>query len=669
MWLAPLFLLGLLGLAAPLWLHRFARQTDQKQPFASLMFLEASQIRRSRRHELRYWLLLLLRWLLLALLVFAFAGPLWRVAVKPGTTAATLHVIAVDTSLSMNYMGVWDRTQQRVGDLLNSVRGADRAMLVAADHRLRVMHEPVFAGQVAAIRAALQGMRPGQSRLDYGALLSGSAAWGAGPGETVVLHVVSDMQQSASPLRFADLQAPPGVNLDLIDVGEAKSVNLRVADVALDERDTGRVMLRLEGDFAATAGRQLVLQINGVERGRKPLPRDITLPATEYWDIGDLGDGEHRLSVRLEPADALPQDDAYFALVRRVRPKVMLVAAATNGDDAIYLRAAMQSLENPQFDVDTVQPSALPTRSLSEFAAIVVADAGLLNAAAAEALRKYVSDGGAALLALGARAAQQPAVPVSGAAMARGRAGDAGNKPARVAELEQSHPLLREASAWRSIRFFRHVAVTAPIDSVVLMRFEDGAPLFFEQSLQGGKLLTFASPLDRDWNDLAIHPLFVRFVAESVAYLAGARAAAATATIGAPLEADLARRGGGQVFDPAGKRAVLLDGKTDGPRLVPELAGYYEVRGGGRSDFIAVNPDARESALAALDTASRERWLALKAVPLAAAEAQQSAVAAADPAMRNIPIWFWLLFGAALLAFVEPIVANYHLHVLREGRS
>src|SRR3954470_15097397 len=108
MWLAPWFLLGVVGIGLPVWLHRFARQTDQKRPFASLMFLEASLIRRSRRHELRYWLLLALRLLLLILLVLAFAGPLWRTLVKPGATSATLHVIVVDTSLSMNQAGTWE---------------------------------------------------------------------------------------------------------------------------------------------------------------------------------------------------------------------------------------------------------------------------------------------------------------------------------------------------------------------------------------------------------------------------------------------------------------------------------------------------------------------------------------------------------------------------------
>ena len=113
MWLAPWVLLGLAGLALPVWLHRFARKTEEKQAFASAMFLEPAEIRRSRRHELRYWLLLLLRLLLLALVVLAFAGPLWRSSVAPGAGGNTLHVIVMDTSMSMQRDEVWARAQQR----------------------------------------------------------------------------------------------------------------------------------------------------------------------------------------------------------------------------------------------------------------------------------------------------------------------------------------------------------------------------------------------------------------------------------------------------------------------------------------------------------------------------------------------------------------------------
>ena len=110
--------------------------------------------------------------------------------------------------------------------------------------------------------------------------------------------------------------------------------------------------------------------------------------------------------------------------------------------------------------------------------------------------------------------------------------------------------------------------------------------------------------------------------------------------------------------------------RASGPRLVPDRPGYYEVRGGGRSDFIAVNVDPRESQLARWMRPTREA-LAGAAGRVAAAAAAPAA-AARQPRRRppeRYPLWFWLLLAAAALAFLEPLVANYHLHVQRERRA
>ncbi len=214
------------------------------------------------------------------------------------------------------------------------------------------------------------------------------------------------------------------------------------------------------------------------------------------------------------------------------------------------------------------------------------------------------------------------------------------------------------------MRFLRHVATVPPEGARVLMRFTNDTPLMWEQSPGTGRLLVFASPLDRQWNDLAIHPLFVRFVSEATAWLAGARFDAASATVGVTLDASNLRRGGAQVFDPNGQRAAMLNGVNEGLRWVPDLPGFYELRGGGHSDFIAVNPDPRESRLAPLDAAARERWLALQA-PAAGAPV----ISSASSSERLIPVWFWFLLLAALLAFIEPLLANFHLDVRREQRT
>src|SRR5688572_24251767 len=108
MFLAPAFLLGLLAIGVPLWLHRVARANPTRHRFASLMLLEASETQKTARRTLRYWLLLALRIAVLVLLVLAFAGLLVPPRAVPTVNAnARLHAIVIDTSYSMQHGQRW----------------------------------------------------------------------------------------------------------------------------------------------------------------------------------------------------------------------------------------------------------------------------------------------------------------------------------------------------------------------------------------------------------------------------------------------------------------------------------------------------------------------------------------------------------------------------------
>ena len=134
MFLAPLFLLGVLAVGVPIWLHRVARANPMQHPFASLMFVEASETQRTAKRTLRYWLLLSLRILLLIALVLAFAGPLLNERVVPGADAnARLHAIVIDKSLSMQYGERWQRALAEADKVLGELRSSDRVM-VATGH-------------------------------------------------------------------------------------------------------------------------------------------------------------------------------------------------------------------------------------------------------------------------------------------------------------------------------------------------------------------------------------------------------------------------------------------------------------------------------------------------------------------------------------------------------
>src|SRR5688500_16693042 len=142
MFLAPAFLLGLLAIGLPLWLHRVARANPTQHPFGSSMFLEATETQRTAKRTLRYWLLLAVRILLLIALALAFAGPLIASRIMPQPNAnARLHAILLDSSLSMQHGDRWKKALDAAETVLSEVPSSDRVMLLTgAGRRIGVVN-------------------------------------------------------------------------------------------------------------------------------------------------------------------------------------------------------------------------------------------------------------------------------------------------------------------------------------------------------------------------------------------------------------------------------------------------------------------------------------------------------------------------------------------------
>src|SRR4029079_6559247 len=73
--LAPLFLLRRAGIIGPIIFHLIRRTTREVTPFSSLMFLQPTPPRVTRRSRIENLWLLLLRCAVIALLALGFARP------------------------------------------------------------------------------------------------------------------------------------------------------------------------------------------------------------------------------------------------------------------------------------------------------------------------------------------------------------------------------------------------------------------------------------------------------------------------------------------------------------------------------------------------------------------------------------------------------------------
>ena len=671
--LAPLFLLGLVGIGLPIVLHRLQQDNPVREPFSSLMLLEPGRRHAILKKRLRYLLLLALRIALLALIALTFARPIWEnPAVEVPAAERERHVIFVDTSLSMNHGARWERARAEARSLIAALSPADEGQLVAAGSTVELIAGPTT--DHGLLSRGLAALEPGSSRLDYGELTGALDGLVRGSELAVRVHIVTDAQRSALPTRFADLSPQTRLALAIHDVSEPGAENWWIGGVGSTAGAPDELRVSLRNLGGETTDKTLALYVNGSRAGL----RTATVPgggqAWASFENLELAPGLNRIRVSLEPADELPEDDQYFVVVDKPLPAPVLLLDGASGEaGALYLSSALQALDRAEFEVERTATGSGRAYSPEDYVFIMVPDAGTLGSRETERLKRYVTDGGSILMGLGARAAALETIPVTGHEIVS--LGAPGERPdsswmrgdnALVGTIDTDHDALQHSEGWRGIRFRRYLPVAPQPADQVLLRLENGTPLLLEHQVGSGRVLLFASAFDNVWSDLPAHPVFVPFMGDVARYLSGGNGLVKEATLGSTLALRAMGRTAGQVFDPTGNRVLALADTTTADAVSLEKAGFYEVRSPGTKEYVAVNPDPRESDLTPVEPATLERW---RAAGTGAGDVSPSTGAAVAIEAPPLQLWHWLLALVAALALVESFVANRHLAVRRESTA
>ena len=659
--LAPLFLLGVLAVGLPMWLHRLSSENPNKQKFSSVMFLEPGEPRRVLAKRLQYLLLLAFRIGVLVLLAFAFARPALLGAPEAIVEdSARLNLIIMDTSASMRHGQRWPRARDIAEGIIDDVPSGDLMQLLAVGRTARVLVDPTL--EASGLRQSLNALNPDYSHLDYGELMNAVDLTARGVELPVVVHLVTDLQQSSMPTRFAELAAQVPLELNIYDAARPGESNWGVQSVSWTPA-TQQIAVSVRGYGTPPAEKDLVLELNGERVAQQPL--SIAADGTVTAEFGglDLGEGANRVRMYLDPGDALAVDDQRFVVVKRPEPRtVLLLTQDPTGRDALFLTAAMETMTAQATTVERSTPAASSDLDLRAYAFIAVADAGILSDADAERLRESVAAGGGLLMALGQRSAGSSAVPVTGHAfLGTAQLGATGGAFTTVGTMDSSHPALAGIDELRAAKFYRYTEIQPVPADQVLVQLERGQPLLIDHRLDQGRVILFTSSLDRQWNDLPVLPVFVPLVSGLASYLAGELSVQTEARLGATLSPRAVGLASGQIFDPQGNAALGIAAAGLGDEVLLESIGFYEILGSGRTELVAVNMDPIESDLRLIEPNALERWRNLN-VPLAeVAAAENVTVEGAEPT----PLWPWVLGLLIAVVFVESWIGNWHLRVRR----
>ena len=557
--LHPAFLAGMVAIVVPIILHLLRRDVAPEIPFTAVRLLRRSPIQRSRRRRLQDLLLLAVRVAALLMLAAAFARPYAPAASSVGT-----RIVAIDRSYSMGAPGRFERALALARESIERAGVGDRIILVAFDERADLLAR----GTKGDAHAALEGLSPTFGATRYGpAVRRALEEADEGRGSLVI---VTDLQRvgwnDAQPLAL-----PAGWNVEIADVGEPGG-NLSITALSVESdrvvasvRNVWKVAkigrLRAVHDERDAGSAQFTVAPSG--------STDVTIPMR----VPAAGS----LAVSLQDPGGLAADDVrYRALGAGRQPRVLIVAYGTSA--GFFLERALEGFASEEggYAVDRITGpslSKLPPERLSETSLIVLTATRGLDRRARETVASFTRNGGGLVITAAPDLEDAVLSTIFGWPSTLSP-GDPQEAPRAFAATDLRHPVFKPFGPLLAnlgqVRFDRVAHVRADGWDVAA-RFSDGTPALVERVEGKGRVLLFASDLDRRWNDFPLHPAFVPFALETVRYVAGKQERTREFSVTAPPPGIPARPGVYQL--DGGKRTVALNvdaTEADPARMTPE---------------------------------------------------------------------------------------------------
>ena len=666
--LYPTFLWALVLLAVPVIIHLFYFRRFRKVYFSNVRFLREVKEETSMRSRLRNLLVLLLRCLAVAALVFAFAQPFLPVdeGVRLGRKAVSVYV---DNSFSMDARGdraaVLQLAKDRARTIIEAYGAEDRFQVV--DNRLSGGSQRLV-GQVEALAAVEEIVIGPESRNMAEVMAQQQSALEDGEADNRIAYLISDFQRSAAIFENPDTATA----VNLVPIRAVREQNAAIDSVWLEApvAQTGQnnlllVRVRNYGDEDLDN-----VRLSITYRGQTKPEGVLSVPANDYTidsvylQIVGGGDQRAKLSITDFP---ITFDDDYFISLRATETiRVLVISEGTSIDG--NLAAALQ-LE--VFAPTTAGVRNIDYGSLGDYELVVLADLPDIASGLAEQLRQYVSGGGN-LVVFPARGTDLPSYNRF-----------LGAFPAD--ELGAFSEVQREIGGFNDKEFVfsgvfenRNEAINLPVTEGnfslgrygnrgqrALLTYRDGSTALAAYPVAEGNLYLSTAPLDADLSTLSRNvEVFVPMLYKMG--ISSGRQSPISYTIGREETVETARRsaGGDIVYKlTGGAGEVIPQQRTVGNRVLLGLngqlpaAGHYRLSlGTDTVESLAFNYDRLESDL---DYLSAEELATVPGAEVVSADNELTLASAIRERNEGRPLWRTFIWVALACLLAEVLVIRF----------
>ncbi|WP_225035806.1 BatA domain-containing protein [Winogradskyella sp. SM1960] len=376
----PELLYALFLLVIPILIHLFQLRRFQKVEFTNVKFLKSVKLQTRKSSQLKKWITLLTRMLLLACVIIAFAQPF-----IPNTeefNASQETVIYLDNSFSMEAKGSnGTLLNEAIQDIINTLPEDETISLFTNDESYRNT-------TVKALKNDLIQLSHSPNQLSYDAVyLKGKQLFSNLGAATRNLVLVSDFQQKGNPLTF---EVDSTFQLKLVQPKSTIATNISI-DSLYTSNITGETIdlnVKLSNVAEPIDNVSISLFNNDILLTKSAV--DINKEAETTFTIAN----NKVINGKLVIDDAGLQYDNVFYFNINAKPKIKVLAINERTDDSFLKRIYTED----EFDYKSFELTALNFKLIPEQNLIVLNELETISNALKAVLIAFKNDGGKILI-------------------------------------------------------------------------------------------------------------------------------------------------------------------------------------------------------------------------------------------------------------------------------
>ena len=484
----PELLYALLLLLIPIIVHLFQLRRFQKVDFTNVAFLKSVTIQTRKSSQLKKWLTLITRLLLLTAVIISFAQPYFSKDDSFKLDSET--VIYLDNSFSMQAKGNQGELLKRaVQDILESNYNDEKVTFFTNNSTLKNSSSKTIQNDLLQLAYS-------SNQLDYNAaILKGKALFSKDNSTRKNLILISDFQQLQQGI---EIQSDSSINTNLIQLRPVNTNNVSIDSLYISKINSSNIELTVSLDGSPESLENLPVSLfNGENLVAKSAVSSTSLNSTTFSIPNNV-----KMNGKITIDDASLQFDnrLFFNINERSKINVLIINEASDN----FLK---RIFTDDEFDLQSVQANQLNFNDISKQNLIILNELVSIPVSLSNALQNFTNNGGNVLIIPAIKANissyNQCLSGIGNATLSNETIADK-----NITSINYSHPVFnavfdKQVSNFQYPIVHNYYSINAPESAI--LSFEDNKPFL----VQTANTFVFAASLNAENSNFIDSPLIV----------------------------------------------------------------------------------------------------------------------------------------------------------------